>query len=78
MVPALGNSWHHCVSTRLVLEHFTTHRTLTITKSPIAAQHTARLSLTAAGLVETDHSGGPLRRQAKWQRSIQPHQHQHQ
>ena len=36
-VPALGNSWHHCVSTRLVLEHFTTHRQLTITKSPIEA-----------------------------------------
>ena len=51
-VPALGNSWHHCVSTRLVLEHFTTHRQLTITKSPIAAQHTARCALTAAGLVE--------------------------
>ena len=60
VIPALGNSWHHCVSTRLVLEHFTTHRTVTVTKSPIAAQHTARCELTAAGLIETDADGKQL------------------
>lgn len=53
VVPALGNSWHHCVSTRLVLEQLTSAgRALTITKSPIAAQATCGFAITAAGLEE--------------------------
>jgi len=53
VVPALGNSWHHCVSTRLVLEQLNSHqRALTITKSPIAAQITCRFVVAAPGLVE--------------------------
>jgi len=52
VVPALGNSWHHCVSTRLVLEQLAQHRTLTVTKSPIASQLTASCDVTARGLEE--------------------------
>eukprot|EP00613_Pedinella_sp_CCMP2098_P080830 CAMPEP_0171939756 /NCGR_PEP_ID=MMETSP0993-20121228/36585_1 /TAXON_ID=483369 /ORGANISM="non described non described, Strain CCMP2098" /LENGTH=497 /DNA_ID=CAMNT_0012581669 /DNA_START=49 /DNA_END=1542 /DNA_ORIENTATION=+ len=53
VIPALGNSWHHCVSTRLVLEQFLGgERTCTIAKSPIAALTSVRCGVTAAGLVE--------------------------
>jgi hypothetical protein len=54
-VPALGNSWHHCVSTRLVLDHLTSSkRALTVTKSPISALVTCGFAITAAGLEEDD------------------------
>jgi len=52
VVPALGNSWHHCVSTRLVLEQFPTHRTMTISKSPITTKSSCQFEITQAGLVE--------------------------
>lgn len=52
VIPALGNAWHHCVSTRLVLEQFEDYRTITIAKSPIAAKDSADFEIGMAGLVE--------------------------
>lgn len=54
VIPALGTAWHHCISTRLVLEQFTSHRVMTITKSPIAAIFSVACEVTTAGLVERD------------------------
>jgi len=52
LIPALGNTWHHCVSTRLVCEQFPSHRTLTVAKSPLAAATTVPFQVTAKGLEE--------------------------
>ena len=58
VVPALGNSWHHCVSTRLVLEQLSAHqRMLTIAKSPIAAQVACGFVVASSGLIEVRKEG---------------------
>lgn len=52
VVPALGNTWHHCVSTRLVMEQFPSHRTVSVAKSPIAPFTVVECKVTESGLVE--------------------------
>ena len=52
VVPALGVTWHHCVSTRLVLQQFPTFRVMEIAKSPIAQAVATHLTMTSAGLQE--------------------------
>ncbi|CAM9591377.1 unnamed protein product, partial [Discosporangium mesarthrocarpum] len=50
IVPALGNTWHHCVSNRLLLEHHETHREIRLCKSPLAPSVACKYEVETAGL----------------------------
>ncbi len=52
IIPALGNTWHHCVSNRLILEQHESHRELHLTKSPLAPAVSCRFVVGESGLEE--------------------------
>ncbi len=59
---SLGTSWHHCISTRLLLEHGmdphsisnenTNVRTATVVKSNVSGRHTISFEINASGVSE--------------------------
>ncbi|CAL1270213.1 unnamed protein product [Larinioides sclopetarius] len=55
VIPALGNTWSHCVNTRLVAQFLdSTVRQLTIVKSPLAPNAAVRYVINESGIVLTD------------------------
>ncbi|GBM82855.1 DNA repair protein RAD51 2 [Araneus ventricosus] len=55
VIPALGNTWSHCVNTRLVAQFLdSTVRQLTIVKSPLAPNAAVRYIISESGIVLTD------------------------
>ncbi|GIY07386.1 DNA repair protein RAD51 homolog 2 [Caerostris darwini] len=55
MIPALGNTWSHCVNTRLVAQFLDPSvRQLTIVKSPVAPNAAVRYTINESGIVLTD------------------------
>lgn len=52
IIPALGNTWHHCVSNRLILEQHESHREMHLTKSPLAPAVSCRFVVEESGLQE--------------------------
>ncbi|XP_055947854.1 DNA repair protein RAD51 homolog 2-like [Argiope bruennichi] len=55
VIPALGNTWSHCVNTRLVAQFLdSTVRQLTIVKSPLAPNAAVRYIINESGIVLTD------------------------
>lgn len=56
VIPALGNTWSHCVNTRLVAQFLDSSvRQLTILKSPVAPNAAVCFSIDETGIVLTDH-----------------------
>lgn len=54
IIPALGNTWHHCVSNRLILEQHENRREMHLTKSPLAPAVSCRFIVQESGLEEVD------------------------
>lgn len=54
IIPALGNTWHHCVSNRLILEQHENRREMHLTKSPLAPAVSCRFVVQESGLAEVD------------------------
>ncbi|CAM9808352.1 unnamed protein product [Hapterophycus canaliculatus] len=52
IIPALGNTWHHCVSNRLILEQHESYREMHLTKSPLAPAVSCRFVVQQSGLEE--------------------------
>lgn len=52
IIPALGNTWHHCVSNRLILEQHENCREMHLTKSPLAPAVTCRFVVEESGVEE--------------------------
>ncbi|CAM9349639.1 unnamed protein product [Pylaiella littoralis] len=52
IIPALGNTWHHCVSNRLILEQHEGYREMHLTKSPLAPAVSCRFVVQESGLEE--------------------------
>ncbi|CAM9740363.1 unnamed protein product [Ectocarpus sp. 12 AP-2014] len=50
IIPALGNTWHHCVSNRLILEQHDGHREMHLTKSPLAPAVSCRFVVRESGI----------------------------
>ncbi|GFS56570.1 DNA repair protein RAD51 homolog 2 [Trichonephila inaurata madagascariensis] len=56
VIPALGNTWSHCVNTRLVAQFLNSSvRQITILKSPVAPNAAVRYTIDESGIVLTDH-----------------------
>ncbi|KAG8192028.1 hypothetical protein JTE90_025294 [Oedothorax gibbosus] len=54
VVPALGNTWSHCVNTRIVAQFIDSNvRQLTIVKSPVAPNAAVRYTLDESGIILT-------------------------
>eukprot|EP00903_Cladosiphon_okamuranus_P012732 g11903.t1 len=54
IVPALGNTWHHCVSNRIILEQHENRREMHLTKSPLAPAVSCRFVVQESGLEEVN------------------------
>ncbi|CAM9625358.1 unnamed protein product [Scytosiphon promiscuus] len=52
VIPALGNTWHHCVSNRLILEQHENYREMHLTKSPLAPAVSCRFVVQQSGVKE--------------------------
>ena len=62
---SLGTSWHHCISTRILLEHtmdphsipneIPNVRTATVVKSNVSGHHSISFEITTSGVSETIH-----------------------
>ncbi|CAM9242152.1 unnamed protein product [Ascophyllum nodosum] len=52
VIPALGNTWHHCVSNRVILEQHENHREMHLTKSPLAPRVSCWFTVRDTGLEE--------------------------
>ena len=50
--PALGNTWSHCVNTRLAMDGPVEQRRILVVKSPVCGQHSFPFQINEAGIME--------------------------